>query len=198
MTLTSLPKMFLSETEGWSDIARIHPSVAKLLFSLVVPMSLIPPLMHAYAQRVYPGVVAPLVEPPLTVAELVLVGGAFFVIELATVALMAVYIQRLGESVDVRPDYGEAYTLAAIAPTPLWLAALALFIPSLWANVLILAAAWVGSVALIRHGVRPLFRLDDETKAHRLANAVTLAGVGVWLGLMAVLMMLLGMLIGWR
>lgn len=198
MTLTDLPKMFLSETEGWSDIVRIHPSVAKLLFSLVVPLSLIPPLMHAYAQRVHPGVVAPLVEPPLTVAELVVVGGVFFLIELATVALMAVYIQRLGESADVRADYAQAYTLAAIAPTPLWLAALALFIPSVWANVLILAAAWVGSVALIRHGVRPLFRLDDEIKARRLANAITLAGVGVWLGLMAVLMMLLGMLIGWR
>lgn len=198
MSLINLPRMFLSENEGWPDIVRIHPSVTKLLLFFVMPMSVIPPLMYAYAQLVYPGVVTPLVEPPLTVRELAVVGAAFFIIEVAMVALMATYIQVLGESAGVRPPYAEAYTLAAIAPTPLWLAALALFIPSAWVNALIVCAAWVGAAALIRHGVRPLFKMDDEAKAHRLANTITLTGVVVWFGLIAVLVMFLGILLGWR
>lgn len=198
MSLMSLPRMVLSETEGWPDIVRSHPSVTKLLLLFVVPMSLIPPLMYAYAHLAYPGRVTPLVEPPLTIPELAVVGVAFFIIELATVALMAVYIQGLGESAGIRPEYAQAYTLAAIAPTPLWLAALSLFVPNVWVNFLVLSVAWVGSAALIRHGIRPLFKLDDEIRARRLANAITAAGVAVWIGLMVVLIMMLGILLGWR
>jgi hypothetical protein len=190
--------MLLSETEGWPDIVRVHPSVMKLLLLFVAPMSAIPPLMHAYAQLVHPGAVTLLVQPPLTAGELLLVGGAFYITEIAMVSLMAVYIQQLAESFDLHPKYEETYTLAAIAPTPLWLSSLALFVPNVWFNVAVVLVAWVGSVALIRHGVRPLFRVEDEITAHRLANAVTVAGVGVWIGLMVVLTMSLGMLMGWR
>jgi len=198
MTLSSLPRMVVSETEGWRDIVRLHPSTMKMMFCFVVPMSLLPPLMYAYTQMVYPGVVFDLVKPSLTLAENAIVGGVFFLIELATVALMAAYIQQLGAIADVRPSYAAAYAMAAIAPTPLWLSALMLFVPSLWLNVLTVLLAWVASVALIRHGVRPLFNLDDPHKAHRLANAITMTGVGTWIGMMLLLMMMLGMLLGWR
>ena len=198
MTLTSLPKMLLSDTEGWADVARSRPSVAKLFLSLVVPLSLIPPLMYAYAQLVQPGVVFAPVEPPLAVGELALVGGLFFLAEIANVALMGYYIQQLAAIAGVRPDYASAYMLAAIAPTPLWLSALALFVPNLWVNVLTVSAAWVATVALIRHGVRPLLQVASEAAARRLANAITAAGVAAWIAMLLVFLMLLGMLLGWR
>lgn len=198
MTLTSLPKMLVSEAEGWPDILRVHPTVVQCLFLLVVPLSLIPPAMYAYAQTVTPGAVFPIVEPPLQWEELTVVGLVFFAIEVANVALMASYIQQLGALADVQPDYPSAYILAAIAPVPLWLAPLGLFVPSLAFNVLLVIAAWACSVALIRNGIRPLFNVVDEHKAMRFANAVTAAGVAVWIGMLLVFMMLLGMLFGWR
>lgn len=198
MTLVNLPKMLVSESVGWPELSRIHPTVSRMFAFLVVPMSLIPPLMYAYAQIATPGAVFPLVEPPLERAELAVVGFVFFAIELANVALMASYIQQLGGVADVHPDYPTAYTLAAIAPTPLWLSALGLFVPNPWFNVLLVIAAWACSVALIRNGVRPLFAIADEHKALRLANAITAAGVAVWAGMLLLFMMLLGMLLGWR
>lgn len=198
MSLMSFPRMMVSDSEGWSDVVRMHPTVVKLMLYFVMPMSLIPPLMYAYAQFVHPGVIFALVEPPLSNGEATLVGATFFLVELAMVALMAAYIQELGGVADVHPSYPDAFTLAAIAPTPLWLSALALFVPSLWFNVLVAAAAWVGSVALIRHGVRALFRVSDETKARRLANLVTATGVVVWIGMLLLLLMMLGMVLGWR
>lgn len=198
MALTSLPKMVVSQTEGWPELLRIHPTVTQLFAFLVVPMSLIPPLMYAYAQLVTPGQVFAVVEPPLVWQELAVVGGLFFIIEVANVALMASYIQQLGSVADVEPDYASAYTMAAVAPTPLWLSALALFVPSLWFNVFVVIAAWSCSVALIRNGVRPLFRIEDEHKALRLANVITAAGVMVWIGMLLLFMMFLGMLLGWR
>ncbi len=198
MTLMNLPKMVVSEAEGWRDIERKHPSALKMLLSLVIPMSLLPPLMYAYTQLVYPGVVFDLIRPPLSQNENIIVGSVFFLIELGTVALMAAYIQQLGAIADVRPDFSAAYAMAAIAPVPLWLSSLMLFVPSLWLNVLTVLLAWLASAALIRHGVRPLFKLDDQQKARRLANAITMTGVGTWVGMLLLLMMLLGMLLGWR
>ncbi len=198
MTLTSLPKMVLSESDGWPEVSRIHPTATQLFAFLVAPMSLIPPLMYAYAQLVHPGAVFTPVEPPLRVEELAVIGAVFFAIEIANVALMASYIQQLGGIADVHPDYPAAYTLAAIAPVPLWLSALCLFVPNVWFDALTVIAAWSCSAALIRNGVRPLFRVADEHKALQLANAVTAAGVAVWIGMLLLFMMMLGILFGWR
>ncbi len=198
MSLVSLPKILAHSGDGSLNLFRIHPSVAKTFLAVVVPMSLIPPLMYAYAQRYYPGEIAPLVVPPLTIGELVLVGTVFFGIELATVTLMAFYIQQLAESVGIRPRYSDAFTLAALAPIPLWLSTLALAVPSAWVTFLAVSVAWLGSVAIIRRGVRPLLGVDDDTKARRLANAITLTGVATWVALMVVLNMLLGMTFAYR
>lgn len=197
MSPTSLPKMFLSEREGWSDIVRIHPSIIKLLATLVVPLSVIPPLMYAYAELMHPGVVFPLTRPALTAGELFVTGAVFFVCELAMVFFMAMLIQEIAESMDVEVPYEDAYTLAAIAPVPLWLSAMALFVPSLWFTIALVALAWVGSVALIRHGVRPLLHVRDERKAHYIANLVTIGGVGAWISLMVVAAVLLSLFLAW-
>jgi len=198
MSFAHLPRMLLSESEGWSDVVRLHPSVKKLLLTFVAPMSLIPAVMYAYAELVQPGGVFPLLEPMLSVREAALVGGLFFVAEIAMVMLMAVFIQQVGESIDIATNYESAFTLAAIAPTPLWLASLALFVPSMWVNVLVVALAWSGSVALIRHGVRPLIGLQDTRKARWMANVVTFIGISAWLALMILLALLLSLVIGLR
>lgn len=197
MSPTSLPKMFLSEREGWPDIVRIHPSVIKLFASLVVPLSVVPPLMYAYAEVMHPGVIFPLTRPALTAGDLFVTGAVFFFVELAMVFFMGMLIQEVAESMDVAVPYEDAYSLAAIAPVPLWLSALALFVPSLWFNVAIVALAWIGSVALIRHGVRPLLHVNDEKKAHYIANLLTIGGVGAWISLMVVASVLLSLFLSW-
>ncbi len=198
MSFMTLPFMFLSDSKGWNTIARARPSVAVVTVFFVVPMSLLPPFMYAYTQLAIPGELAPLVVPALTPRELMVVGATFFVIELAMVALMGNYIQQLGEWLRISVKYSDAYTLAAIAPTPLWLSTLALSVPSVWFNFVVLAIAWVGSVALIRHGIPSLLEVRDRDKARQLANAVTAVGVGAWFALLAIMVMLLGMLVGWR
>ena len=198
MKLSSFPGMFRSDETGWLELVRIHPSVAKLTVFFVAPLSLLPPAMFAWTALEYPGKFLPLMEPPMGGAEALLVAGIFFLAELAVVPLMAVIIQQTGDVVDFRPDYEAAYTLAAVAPAPLWLASLALFIPNLWADLFILALAWVGSAALIRHGVHPLFQLEDARKARVLANFTITAGVLAWLALMVVETLLVSMVMQWR
>jgi hypothetical protein len=198
MSPMTYSRMVISESEGWREVCNVKPSATRMFLSLVIPLSLLPPLMYAYTELTNPGRVFKLIEPPLASGELALIGGLFFLIEIATVFLMAAYIRELGNVADVHPDFATAYAMAAIAPTPLWLSSLGLLMPSMWFNLFVGVMAWLASAALIRHGVRPLFGITDLRKAHRLANLITAAGVGTWLGMLLVMMMLLGMVLGWR
>lgn len=198
MTLHDLPKMFYSYSEGWPELVRIHPSVTRLFTLFVMPMSLIPPAMFVYSMVVTPGAVFPALVPQITPMEALAVVVAFYVAQLAMVALMASIIQQMGDVVDLKPAYHEAFMLAAVAPTPLWLSALALFIPSVWFVGIVVAAAWVASAALIYHGVLPLFQMEDRSKGRVMGSFVLMAGVIAWAALMVVLALALSMVLGLR
>lgn len=197
MSLAHLPAMLVSETEGWSDILHRHPTARHLMLYLVMPMSLIPPVMYAYSELVNPGAVFPLSVPAMSGNQLLMTGIVFYAAQLAMVGFMAMLIQRMSLAEDHDPGYENAYTLAAIAPVPLWLAPLALLVPSLGFNMLIGLLAWAASIALIRHGVRPMLKVDDTRKAHYIANVVTFAGIAAWIGLMVISALILSMLLGW-
>lgn len=196
MSLSHFPAMLISETEGWSDIERSHASAHSLLFGLVMPLSIIPPAMYAFAERVYPGAIFPLSVPAMTGGQLLASGIVLFAVQLAMVSFMAMLIQGMAIGQDHDPGYDNAYALAAVAPVPLWLSSLALLVPSLTFNLLVVAAAWVASAALIRHGVRPLLKVGDARKAHYISNLVTATGVMAWFALMIISAALLSVLQG--
>jgi hypothetical protein len=188
--------MLVSETEGWSDLVRIHPSVAKLYLAFVAPMLLVPPAMYAYAELVSPGSILPVLAPALTPGEMLLWGAVFFVVQMAMVGLMANYIQQIGESEKVSLPFDQASLLSAVALTPIWLSSLALAIPSVRANMAVLVLAWIAAAVLIRHGIRPLFKLEDERLSHRLANEVTVASIFAGLIVILIFAALLSLMLG--
>ena len=198
MNTHNLPKMLYSYREGWQDLIQVHPSVARLFTLYVMPMSLIPPVMFVYSMLVTPGSVFPALVPEISTMEVMAVAIAFYLASLAMVGLMASIIQQMGDVVGVKPAYEEAFMLAAVAPTPLWLSALALFIPFTWVNGLVVALAWVASAALIYHGVYPLFKLEDESKARVMGSFVLTAGVIAWFALLVVLALAMSMIVGLR
>lgn len=198
MDTHNFQKMMYSYSDGWQDLMRMHPGPRRLMWMYVAPMSLVPAVMFVYAMVVTPGAVLPAVIPHMSMGEAVLVAAMFFAIEIGMVALMASMIQQLGDVVDAAPSYEESFVLAAIAPTPLWVGSLALLVPSVWFNGAVMLAAWVGSAALIYHGVYPLFRLDSRSRARVLGTFVLLAGVVVWATLMVVMSLLLSMVVGLR
>jgi hypothetical protein len=197
MSHITLPRLFMRSCGGKSE-GKPEPSVPKLLLLYVVPLSLLPPLMYVYSQLVHPGIILPRLEPALGTTEALLVGAAFFMVELLAVALMAMFIQQMGEAVNMVPSYAEAYALAATAPTPLWLATLGLILPSLWVNLGFLVLAWFACVGLIRRGVQTLFMPYDDSRTHKLANTLTLIGAATWFALLLFLVLLLSIMIGWR
>lgn len=197
MLMTDIPRMLVSEKTGWEDIDRSHFSHRWFFRSLVMPMSLLPPALYVYAETMHPGAIFPLSVPALSGMQLLVNAIVFYGMQLAMVGYMAMLIQRMALGRDHDPGYDGAYALAAIAPVPLWLSSLSLLVPSTAFVIAAVAVAWVASIALLRHGVRPLLHVRDAKTARYIADAVTLAGVAAWIALLVVAGLLFSVLLSW-
>ena len=191
MNLSMFPKMLISHDEGWNWLMRIHPSVGKMYLAYVVPMSLIPPAMLLYAWRTYSN--APLLE--ISANQALFLAAVFFVSELAMVPIMGRVIQSIGEIADAHPPYHDAFALAAVVPTPLWLAPVALFVPSLVFNIVVMMLAIAGATALIYQGVNRIFKLPDEGHSLLVAGTVLAAGLIAWVAMMVLAFVSWGMVL---
>lgn len=179
MNLMMFPKMLSSHDEGWVWLMRVHPSVLKMMALYVAPLSLIPPAMLLYAASAYDeGLFG------LAMNRVWILAAIFYVAELLMVPAMAAVIQRLGEVADRRPAYHDAFAFAAVVPTPLWLSAVALFVPNLLfiAGVGIIAIA--AAVMMIYEGTYRVFGVDEEGSAQLLTASVVGAGLIGWVAML--------------
>lgn len=195
MSIANFPGMLVSERQGWPELDRSVLTQRAVARSWVMVMSLIPPALYAYAELNHPGAIFPLTVPALTTGQLITTGIVFYLAELAMVSFIAMMIQRISVARDHDPGYDRAYALAAVTATPLWLAFLALLVPSLVVAVAAGLLGLVGAISLIHHGVRPLLHISDEKIARHVAETVTLVGIVVWIGLTPIAAMVLSLLL---
>jgi hypothetical protein len=184
MNVAQMPKMIWSFSEGWDDLIRFHPSVARLFVLLVFPLSLLPPAMIYYAGGRYGDVFVPGVSPE----QWHVAASIFFIAELLTVPLMAWLIHLVCKINDTVNDFHNCFTLAALAPIPLWLSSLVLFVPSLFIALVVGGLALLCSVGLIYHGVSALFHLRDDVQALQMATVIAGVGLFMWLLLMQIVL----------
>lgn len=196
-----------SHFHGWDDLARSHMPIAAVFFFYVLPMSLIPPLMLYYAGTAYHDSLLPMLT--LTTSQLQLLSGVFFVAELAGVFLMGGAIEfmantelkvihsrqklleypaetpTLGTPADVpRVEYHDAFMLAAIAPTPLWLAPLILFVPSFMIDATIGALALLASALILYYATPAILKLDGKGEGALFRYIMVTGGMVAWAAMM--------------
>lgn len=165
---------------GWDTFTHTHMSVLRLCLLYAVPLSIVPPAMIYYAGVTYGGQLL----PALSVAQLQGIGIVFYVTELAMTFLVAYAIRRLGELVDIKPAFEDAYKLAVVTPMPLWLAPLFLFIPSFMLNLMAGAAALILSGMLIFYNVGSILKVEEKGHAMLLSGTILAAGMVVWVAMM--------------
>ena len=181
MSLFSLAKLPLSADHGWPELARRHPGILKVFLLLVLPLSLLPPLMLHYAGTHYPEAFV----PPAPQRDWLAVAAVFFAAEIASFLGMGWLIKKVADTNALAIDYHDAYLLAAIAPVPLWLSSLGLFIPDLTANAALSSIAMALSCALLYHGLQALGRRREEVVAAGMVQIVIGAGLIAWALLLA-------------
>ncbi|MEW6165007.1 MAG: Yip1 family protein [Pseudomonadota bacterium] len=190
MNIMMFPHMFSSHDAGWAWLSRMHPSVVKTFWFYVLPLSLLPPAMLLYAASEH----GTLLFSNMSMAEAWLLALLFLLVELLMVPLMAAVIQVIGASAHVRPDYHDAFVFAAVAPTPLWLSALALFVPGVLFNGIVSVLALCASGMLIYEGSYRLFKMRGRRRPTALAFAILAAGLLAWVSLMGIAYRIVGWL----
>lgn len=182
MSILHIHKLFVSSREGWEEFARLQVSSLKLFAFLVVPFSLIPPLMLEYAGHH----VGAAMFPDASGQAWSIAALFFLIAELATVPLMAWAIKSVANSKGIKSDYRDAFALAAIAPVPLWLSSLVLFSSQIALIMAMIILGVAGSVVLIFRGVESILKVEEGLVAFDIAYTVTALGLIAW----AVLIML--------
>lgn len=185
MSPSQMPKMMLSFHEGWDELIRVHPSISRMIALVVLPFSLLPPAMIYYAGGNYGDVFAAGVSPGQWHSSAVI----FFLAELLTVPAMAWLMHLVSRANGGAAGYDQCFTLAAIAPIPLWISSLVLFIPNLAVGVVVGALALLCSLGLTYRGVYALLRMHEDIRALQMATVITGAGLLAWLLLMQIVLM---------
>ena len=180
MSLLSLSKLPLSPEHGWPELAKSRPGLPGVFALLVLPLSLLPPLMLYYAGTHHPEVFPREVSDRNWGAAAVV----FFVAEMVTLALMGWLVRQVAATNRLSIDYHDAFLLAAIAPVPMWLSSLALFVPNLAFNVAVSLLATAVSCAIIYQGVEALCRTREGVTAAAITQIVIGAGLIVWASLL--------------
>ncbi|MBI2318034.1 MAG: DUF1282 family protein [Betaproteobacteria bacterium] len=185
MRLLQMPTMMFSFHGEWDELIKQRPSMLRTFALVVLPLSLLPPAMIYCAGANYGEVFVPGISPRQWLSA----AGVFLLAELATVPLMAWLMHLASRANDVVADFRECFTLAAIAPIPLWLSSLVLFVPNLVVVVLVGGLALLCSLVLTYRGVYALVHLHEDVRALQMAAVITGAGLLAWLLLMQIVLL---------
>ena len=112
MDVMQFPRMVISSREGWDLVARTWPPMHWLFRRLVLPMSLLPPVMILLAS----GGVGEKVFPGAGFGNWLIAAVLFFVAEHFSVPIMANSIRQASMAKDGSNRLEDAYAVAAIAP----------------------------------------------------------------------------------
>ncbi|MCH4562697.1 YIP1 family protein [Halomonas sp. EGI 63088] len=183
MNVSTILYLPFSRTAGWKELQQRQVSIPALAWLIVVPLSLLPPVMLYYAGTHYGDDFVPgFADRPWRHITTIL-----FLAELLTFFVMGWLIHSVVHSHEMSISYHDAYLLAALAPLPLWSSSVVLAVPSLLLNALAVLMALCISCSLIYHGLQGLCqRRDDDVTAMAATYTIMAAGGLAWGLLMAI------------
>ncbi len=166
----------MAQMVGWETFSHSHMSVSRLFVLYALPLSIVPPVMIYYAGVNY-GVH---LLSTLSAMQLQAIGIVFFFAELVMTFLVAAIIQRLSEWVEIKSAFEDCYKLAVVVATPLWVAPLFLYIPSVILNLTVGAAALVLSGILVFYSVPAILKVEEKGHAILLSGSILAIGLVAW------------------
>jgi Yip1 domain len=187
----TLFRLFFSPTKGWLELVASKPSIHRLYLLHVIPFAVLPPLMIYLSGKQHGDALFDLIHL-IPANKLFIVAVSFFVVQLVVVPAMASIVRELSEVAEIYPSYKQAFILAAVAPTPLWLSPIFLFIPDIFINIAVTCIAMMASSGFIYYGIPVIFGIKEKGHALLLFGAILMAGVIAWGFLMVCTLMLWG------
>lgn len=170
--------------QSWQELQARNIPIANLAWLLVVPMSFLPPVMLFYAGTHFDNDYF----PNFVGRNWHFITTVLFLAELLTFFVMGWLIYAVLNKQGISIDYQRSYLLAAIAPLPMWLSSLVLFVPFILFNALgVTVGLWLSSM-LIYTGVNALCgREDNDLVSMTATYTVIAASMVAWLVLMLII-----------
>lgn len=159
------------------------PSALLSYFLIALPLSLLLPVMvnfagGAYGSRIARGFSAPSWERLLSILAL----------ELLMIPLLAGIARLGGRFFQVPVNNDQAYLMVILGAIPLWLAALALAVPSL-VFILMSGTVAVGlSAYALYRSMRSLLDIQDETLATLFCGLLMVCAMPLWTAILALVL----------
>lgn len=167
---------------AWFMLGQLHPSLPRIFLGVVLPLSLLPPLMLYYAGTYH----GDDFMPGFAARNWQAIGFVFFAAEMATVAAMGFIIRWIARANGVAADKASSYLLAFVAPIPLWLSSLALLVPNFLFAAAVGMAAFAVSCVVIYHGVAALLRVKEDVVAGSIVHGIMACGLLAWAMLLVI------------
>ncbi|WP_404471783.1 YIP1 family protein [Vreelandella venusta] len=153
MRTLNLLKLPFGHSEGWKELQNSHPSIPLLAWLVVLPLSLLPPVMFYYAGIYY----SETFLYSFTDREFRFIATIIFLAEILSFFIIGWIIYAVANRVDeLSISYQDSYLIAALAPLPLFVSSLSLLIPNLFLNAVVILSGITISCSLIYHGLKEL------------------------------------------
>lgn len=175
-------KLTVVARTAWLFAGSVHPSLPRLFLTLVLPLSLLPPLMLYYAGTRH----GDAFMPGFATRDWGSIALVFFLAELFTVTAMGPAIRGIARLNGVAADHDSSYLLAFAAPIPLWLSSLVLFVPNFFVAATVGVLALAFSCVIIYHGVGSLLRVREDIVAGSIAYGIIACGMIAWAMLLVI------------
>ena len=177
MDINHILQLPFTHEGGWQQLRRERPSLNALILRVVLPLSLLPPVMLHYAiHRHGDALLSGLSERPWP-----LIAPTLLTAELLTFLIMGWLIHGVANAHRLRLSHGDAYLLAALAPLPLWFSSLTLFVPDMIFIVGGVLLAMAVSCGLVYHGLQALCeREEHDVMAMSATYTVMAFGLMAW------------------
>ena len=187
MILNHLWGLYAHPLEEWQTIDNRHESLTYSL-SHIVLIALFPSV--GYYSSVYLGWSIGTGNPVfLTHDSALLIAIAMYVALIAGIFALAYLAHWMGVTFGAQPTFTQALELAAYTATPVFMSALAAFLPHLWFVVCVGMVALAYSVYLLYTGVPILMHIPEE-RGFIYASSVVTCGLILLVIILAVTAML--------
>ena len=159
-----------------------------LLWSYVVPLSLITPIMLSIVVRQH----EQLFTDTLPGDRLYILGFILFIAQVSLVPIMASLVKNTATMVDIKPSFDDAFLITAISATPFFVVSVFYLVPSLAFNIIMHGVAAAASSLLIYLGIKNVF--DLQRRGARIMLTMTvLSAASLGFGIL-----LIGTLMVWE
>ncbi|MCI2284845.1 YIP1 family protein [Colwellia sp. MSW7] len=173
-------KMLYSSNTVWEEVDQ---SVVKTLFYMVLPLSLLPPVMILYAGFEYGERFFPAANEVLWISS----AAVFLIAELITVMMMAWAIKNIAASRGIQTEYRNTLAVTSFSAVPMWLSSFVLFLPHPLFVIGMVLLGLLASICLNYFGTKNLLKMHEELEVANITHTTISLGVVAWVFLVTLI-----------